>query len=665
MRRPITATLLSLITLGSCLSREPTGTDGRGVQTTLLIRAALTGTTVAMVVVEVTALDIPTPLVFNIPTVNGVAAGAISVPAGSDRTIVLRAYDAGGVETHTGSVTVNIRPGMNPAVSITLTSLTGNVPITVTLGSFSVTVGPATATLAPGDTVRLTATVLDENSDPVTGQVAWATLAPGVATVVSTGERTGRVSAVGLGQTTVIAVFGGIAGPAAITVTQPGFAGPLRSSPVNPRYFTDGTGRAIYLTGSHTWPNFQDVGTTDPPAAFNWTGYLDFLVQHHHNVMKLWRWEQAKWSAEITNDLWLDPMPYLRPGPGTALDGRPQFDLTRFSPAYFARMRQRVIDAGQRGIYVSIMLFNGWSIEEKGEGRGNPWRGHPFNRNNNINGIDGDPNDDGEGLETHTLQIPAITALQEAYVRQVVDAVNDLDNVLYEISNESRGGTGAEAWQAHMIQYIKQYESGKPKRHPVGMTALWPDGNNADLFASSADWIAPDGSTTDVPAAGSTKVILNDTDHLCGICLDEPWVWKSLTRGVNPMLMDPFDGAYPPTAGNYNLSDPDWELVRTNLGYARTYATRMNLVAMQPRGDLASTGYCLANSAAPHAEYLVYVPDGSTITVDLSGSSGTFTVEWFSPGTGQILDGGTVTGGLPDVPFTPPASGDFVLYLNQ
>ncbi len=27
--------------------------------------------------------------------------------------------------------------------------------------------------------------------------------------------------------------------------------GPLRVSKVNPRYFTDGSGRAIYLTGSH------------------------------------------------------------------------------------------------------------------------------------------------------------------------------------------------------------------------------------------------------------------------------------------------------------------------------------------------------------------------------------------------------------------------------
>ena len=30
-----------------------------------------------------------------------------------------------------------------------------------------------------------------------------------------------------------------------------------------------------------------------------------------------------------------------------------------------------------------------------------------------------------------------MTALQEAYVRKVIDTVNDLDNVLYEITNEA------------------------------------------------------------------------------------------------------------------------------------------------------------------------------------------------------------------------------------
>ena len=35
------------------------------------------------------------------------------------------------------------------------------------------------------------------------------------------------------------------------------------------------------------------------------------------------------------------------------------------------------------------------------------------------------------------------------------------------------------------------------------------------------------------------------------------------------------------------------------------YANRMNLSSMRPRGDLASSGYCLAN---PGEEYLIYVP---------------------------------------------------------
>jgi hypothetical protein len=667
MPKQIAAALVWLFVFGSCQPREPAGPDGHAVQTTLFLRADLAGTQVATVVVQVTAPDIVTPVVFNIPIANGVAAGSITVLAGSQRTIALRAYDAGGVETHSGSVTLDIHAGTNPAIAIVLVPHAGDVPITVTLGSFKVTVAPSPVFLPPGDMTTLAATVVDGDGNPVAAEVAWASLSSSVATVISTGPQTSRVTAAGVGQTTVVAVYGGAGGAAPITVAPITATGPLRVSTVNPRYFTDGSGRAIYLTGSHSWPNFEDVGLTDPPTPFSWSAYLDFLVQHHHNVMKFWRWEQAKWSAEIPNDVWYYPMPYLRPGPGTALDGKPKFDLTQFNPAYFARMRQRIIEAGQRGIYVSIMLFDGWSIEDKSPfaAKGNPWPGHPFNRNNNVNNIDGDPNNDGEGLETHTLAIPAVTALQEAYVRKVIDAVNDLDNVLYEISNETRGGNGGEAWEEHMVVFIKQYEATKPKRHPVGMTSLWPNEDNTVLFASSADWIAPFGSTGDPVVVGDgRKVILYDTDHLCGLCLDQDWVWKSLTGGVNPMLMDPFDGAYAPTAANYDISDPRWELVRTNLGYARTYADRMNLIAMQPHGELASTGYCLANPAASGAEYLVYLPSAGTATVDLRATSGSLSVEWFDPNTGQTTAGPPTTGGAIRSFTAPSASAKAVLYIH-
>ncbi len=464
-------------------------------------------------------------------------------------------------------------------------------------------------------------------------------------------------------------------------------AGPLRVHPTNSRYFTDGAGRAVYLTGSHTWCDFMDCGPVDTPPPFNYLAFLDFLQANNHNFFRLWRAENAK-GGENGDNYWFNPLPYQRPGPALALDGKPKFDLNQFNQAYFDRLRSRVSEAGQRGIYVSIMLFDGWSVESKFSGH-NPWQGHPFNQSNNINGINGDTNNNGSGEETHTLQIAAVTALQEAYVRKVVDAVNDLDNVLYEISNES--ATSSRDWQYHMINYLKSYEAGKARQHPVGMTVEFPDGDNADLFASPADWISPNGDVHHPPAADGSKVILNDTDHLCGICGDRQWVWKSLTRGVNPIFMDPYDkvavgrGAPP----DYDPQNDNDVSIRRNLGYALTYANRINLAGMTPHGELCSTGYCLANPAAGGAEYLVYLPAGgtittwldkigihkrrlesiylpsdSTVTVDLSAAAGQLSVEWFDPATGITVSGGATTGGAEGT-FIAPFSGDAVLYLYR
>ena len=91
----------------------------------------MSASAVATLVAEVTAPDIATTLIFNIPIAAGVASGTIDLPAGSNRSIAIRAYDAGGVETHNGSVTVSLQPGANPTIAIVLTPLTGDVPIEV------------------------------------------------------------------------------------------------------------------------------------------------------------------------------------------------------------------------------------------------------------------------------------------------------------------------------------------------------------------------------------------------------------------------------------------------------------------------------------------------------------------------------------------------------
>jgi len=130
------------------------------------------------------------------------------------------------------------------------------------------------------------------------------------------------------------------------------------------------------------------------------------------------------------------------------------------------------------------MLFEGWRHWHIA------WNSHPFHKANNVNGIDGDAGGDGLGFETHTLNTPAITRLWEAYVRQVIDTVGDLDNVLYEIANES--GTYSTEWHYHLIRFIKEYEKKKPKQHPVGMTFIYSRGSMKQLYGNSPDRILPD-----------------------------------------------------------------------------------------------------------------------------------------------------------------------------
>jgi hypothetical protein len=181
----------------------------------------------------------------------------------------------------------------------------------------------------------------------------------------------------------------------------------------------------IYLTGSHHWNSLQDWGEVgNPVRVFDYFRYLDFLRSQNHNFMRMWACEggyslptngiyayspmEPRGDTSNTAHLYCEPLPYARTGPGTALDGKPKFDLEQFNQPYFDRLRARVAAARQHGIYVAIMLFNGWNIYDHGDG--NPWPRHPFNAANNINGISGDPDGDGEGREVHTLQVPAIGA---------------------------------------------------------------------------------------------------------------------------------------------------------------------------------------------------------------------------------------------------------------
>ncbi len=437
--------------------------------------------------------------------------------------------------------------------------------------------------------------------------------------------------------------------------------GPLRPLESNPRWFADGSGKAVLLVGSHTWQNLQDNGllmkgaTADPPPVFDYAGYLDSLARWHHNFFRLWRWETARWTDKGTGNepKYCTPHPWLRTGPGTANDGKPRFDLAQFNPEYFARLRERAVQAGSRGFYVAIMLFNGWEHQFT-----DGWLCHPFHAPNNINAMEADTNGDGKATEFNTLldteEGRRVWEFQRNYVRQVIDTVNDLDNVLYEVANEA--GPYSTAWQYAVIEFIKKYENTLAKQHPVGMTFQYRGGTNAVLEASPADWISPNqgegarGYWQSPCSDCSKKVVVADTDHMGGHTVgDNIWVWKSFTRGLNPILMEDMSPS------------PTWQdSARVAMGQVRRFSERMTLAAATPQEKLTNTRYCLGVAGR---EYLVFQHDRGEFTVDLSGAEGKFTAEWYDINGDRPVPAAPVVGGGVRT-FTTPFPGPAALYLQ-
>lgn len=477
-------------------------------------------------------------------------------------------------------------------------------------------------------------------------------------------------------------------------------AGPLVVASRNPRYFTHATGptagRAVHLTGSHVWNNLHDGMGPGPeapaePERFDYDGYLRFLAERGHNFIRLWRWEHIRSQAAGGNfHLDMSPQPWRRTGPGEAKDGRPRFDLAQLDPAYFERLRDRAVTALDAGIYVDVMLFDGWALHLSPAP--DSIEGHPFHARNNVNDIAARSIDD---LQVLPLD-PRVEAITRAYVERVVDTLHDLPNVLWEVANESAGGGAvtremadflgmaeipswgdSTPWQGWVIDVVKRHEAGRGySAHPIGMTMQYPVADqtkvNEPLLHSSAEWISPgfdddlpDGQGpmtpgappsrwfADPPPADGTKVVISDTDHYAPGQSDPLWAWKSFLRGHHPILMDfgLIGGLEPGGPGAAESGVPPFEAyepTRYAMGDTRRYAERVDLIAMTPQPSLASSGYALAE---PGRTYLVLAPEGDGSPLDVTLEPGRYEVEWF-----DVLGRSTRRAERLDVRATGPVS---------
>jgi hypothetical protein len=241
----------------------------------------------------------------------------------------------------------------------------------------------------------------------------------------------------------------------ALAVCAVASAAPLALDPANPHYFLlDGKPTVLVTSGEH----YGSVINSD----FNYSRYLDELARNHLNLTRIWvgPYREVAGSFKISgNTLAPKPISFLPPWPRSnvpgAADGGNRFDLSRWNPAYFARLHDFIGQAARRGVVVEVNLFCPYYEEPL-------WKVSPLNSLNNMNGVGDVPS-----IEVLTMKHPDLLTIEDAMVRKIVTELNGFDNLYYEICNEPYFGGVTLEWQRHIAGLIRRTEQAQAKRHLI------------------------------------------------------------------------------------------------------------------------------------------------------------------------------------------------------
>jgi hypothetical protein len=158
--------------------------------------------------------------------------------------------------------------------------------------------------------------------------------------------------------------------------------------------------------------------------------------------------------------------PFVRTGPGVALDGQPVFDLEQWNPEYFDRLHGFLSLAEAYGIVVEVVLFSNTYNDVV-------WSLNPLNPNNNVTM---DPEPAILWQDYMTTRWDELWRWQQAHARKILQETNRYRNVIYEICNEPCHFPGGEGlpqadevndWQRQLITLIRDTEKDLPNQHLV------------------------------------------------------------------------------------------------------------------------------------------------------------------------------------------------------
>ena len=250
-------------------------------------------------------------------------------------------------------------------------------------------------------------------------------------------------------------------------------AQPIGIHPDNPHYYLLHGRPTILITSTE---HYGAVVNLD----FDYIAYLNELKAYGLNYTRIWPGAVLEMVGEFVKGNTMGPrprrmiVPWARSSEPGYLYGGNKFDLDKWNPEFFTRLKDFIVKAGERGIVVEVCFFNSQYTHR--------WPMSPLYYENNVQGVG-----ECDFKDAQTLKHPDLVKRESEYVSKITQEVNEYDNVILEVCDEPSLYTAhadAGPWVGRMLVVVHQTESHLPKKHLLAQEVQGPIGGPIDFSGS-------------------------------------------------------------------------------------------------------------------------------------------------------------------------------------
>jgi hypothetical protein len=427
----------------------------------------------------------------------------------------------------------------------------------------------------------------------------------------------------------------------------------------NPRYWQF-EGDPVFLRGGSKEDNLFQISNLEQ--------HLDQLASLGGNYIR------NTMSSRDDGNIW----PFYRQADGT-------YDLERLNDEYYERLERLLELTSERGIIVQIELWDRFDYARE------PWLENPFRPANNVNytveesGLEDEyPRHPANNDNPFFRSVPAqddnqrILRYQRAHIDSLLDISLEYPNVLYCMDNETDANPD---WGIYWSNFVKQ--KAQEMGVEVQTTEMWDA------------WDLKDDQhklTLDHPEQYSF-VDISQNNHNTN---QEHWDNLQWARNYTAERPRPLNHVkiYGADTGTYGTTrdgvERFWRSILGGGASVRFHRPESGIgLGETARAHVQSAGMLLAEfdlfrarpdtesdllsdrapdeaylSFIPEEQYALYFTDGGSVQVDLSGTSGSFSVRWLDAEASSWQKGQVVEGGR-NIELSAPGDGHWLVILTR